>query len=193
MLINHVTRLLVIPIWLLALASMVPWYISLLARNSDAVATYWYALGARFEPWEWVALVCAMWVMLVLALLPSVAKYQKLWMVLGVALFGFFVQKAYIGSMDEGPRKLLGAVLLFVYYFGGYYVIHFMYHAEYQMLRRRSIGKNSFPRLKINIYHDFAYRMVEKPSSYWSPSTWFCWGCITWISVSLVGVRLVVW
>ncbi len=95
-----------IPVWILFLGSALVWYVSTLSQYIPLLGQYWLGWQYRFEPWQWVAAVCAVWALVVLVLLQDVRKYKILGQILAVVLLGLYVQKGYVEADVISAFKL---------------------------------------------------------------------------------------
>ena len=66
-----------IPVWILFLGSALVWYVSALSQYIPLLGQYWQGWQYRFEPWQWVAAVCAVWALVVLVLLHTVLGRRR--------------------------------------------------------------------------------------------------------------------
>ena len=164
-----------IPVWALFLGSALVWYVSALSQHIPLLGQYWLGWQYRFEPWQWVAAVGAMWALVVLALLQDVRKYKKLGQVLAVVLVAFYVQKGYVE--DREFRKLLGLGLILLWFVLRYGFTNGMYMLEMTLLAQRPSRQTDFPARTVVIYDDYAYKVAE--STLW---------ILLWLNVAIMGV-----
>lgn len=164
-----------IPVWALFLGSALVWYVSALSQHIPLLGQYWLGWQYRFEPWQWVAAVGAVWALVVLALLQDVRKYKKLGQVLAVVLVAFYVQKGYVEGSEF--RQLMGAGLILLWFVLRYGLAYGMYALELTILTQRSARKTDFPACTVVIYDDVAYKVAE--STLW---------ILLWLNVAIMGV-----
>ena len=163
-----------IPLWVLFLGSAVVWYVSALSHHSPLLGQYWLGWQYRFEPWQWVAVVCALWALVVLVLLQDVRKYKKFGQILVVVLAVFYVQKAYVEGREY---RLLIAMGLVLVWFVGNAAIYAMYWLEQGILNQAAQRQRGFAARTVEIYDDYAYKVA-------AATLWI----LLWLNVAIMGV-----
>jgi len=147
-----------IPVWILFLGSALVWYVSTLSQYIPLLGQYWLGWQYRFEPWQWVAAVCAVWALVVLVLLQDVRKYKILGQILAVVLAGFYVQKGYVEGAEF--RQLMGLGLILLWFVLKHGLTYGMYTMELALLGQSSSHKTDFPACTVVIYDDAAYKVA---------------------------------
>ena len=164
-----------IPVWILFLGSALVWYVSALSQYIPLLGQYWLGWQYRFEPWQWVAAVCAVWALVVLVLLQDVRKYKILGQILAVVLAGFYVQKGYVEGAEF--RQLMGLGLILLWFVLKHGLTFGMYALELTLLTQKTPSKTGFPACTVVIYADDAYKVAE--STLW---------ILLWLNVAIMGV-----
>ena len=164
-----------IPVWILFLGSALVWYVSALSQYIPLLGQYWQGWQYRFEPWQWVAAVCAVWALMVLVLLQDVRKYKILGQILAVVLVGFYVQKGYVEGAEF--RQLMGLGLILMWFVLKHGLTYGMYVLELTLLTQSTPSKTGFPACTVVIYDDDAYKVAA--STLW---------ILLWLNVAIMGV-----
>ena len=164
-----------IPVWILFLGSALVWYVSTLSQYIPLLGQYWLGWQYRFEPWQWVAAVCAVWALVVLVLLQDVRKYKILGQILAVVLLGFYVQKGYVEGAEF--RQLMGLGLILMWFVLKHGLTYGMYVLELTLLTQSTPSKTGFPACTVVIYDDDAYKVAA--STLW---------ILLWLNVAIMGV-----